>query len=87
MDAKGVTLADGTIEFDVDPVEMGAGVGFRHQDSSTFESVYLRPRPMKPDAKDGIQYAPQIRGALLWDLFPQYRGYRAELEQRLGQSL
>ena len=35
---------------------------------------YLRPRPNCQEAPDSVQYAPQIQGGLLWDVFPQYHG-------------
>src|SRR5262249_23709847 len=34
---KGVTFRNGTIEFDVQPFVMGAGLAFRRKDDSTFE--------------------------------------------------
>lgn len=73
MVANGVTFQDGTIEFDVDAESMGAGIGFRWKDSSTFECLYLRPNPMSPGASDALQYTPQSRGVLLWDLFPHFQ--------------
>jgi hypothetical protein len=70
----GVSLGDGTIEFDVDPAgPMGAGVGFRRRDADTYEDFYLRPRPSCAEDWDCTQYAPRTHGVLLWDLFPQYQ--------------
>src|SRR5215469_14434038 len=71
--AKGVTLANGTIEFDVQPLTMGAGLAFRHRDKNTFESLYIRPRSQCAEDPRCLQYAPQTHGILLWDLFPQYQ--------------
>jgi hypothetical protein len=71
---KGVSLADGTIEFDVVPTgSMGTGVGFRRRDDDTYEDFYLRPSPACATALDCTQYAPRTRGVLLWDLYPQYQ--------------
>jgi len=53
---------------------MGAGIGFRRRDNDTFDDVYLRPKANCEAAPDCIQYAPQTRGVLLWDVFPQYQG-------------
>ncbi len=72
--ATGVTLGDGTIEFDVEPAgPMGAGTGFRRRDADTYEDFYLRPRPDCGTAWDCMQYAPRTHGVLLWDLYPQYQ--------------
>ena len=71
--AKGVSLGNGTIEFDVQPLAMGAGLTFRHRDKDTFESIYFRPRGNCADDPRCLQYAPQTHGILLWDLFPQYQ--------------
>ncbi len=76
-----LTFRNGTIEFDVDPLGMGAGIGFRRRDKDTYEDVYLRPRPKCSEAVDCVQYAPYSRGVLLWDLFP---GYQAPAPLREG---
>jgi hypothetical protein len=71
---KGITFADGTIEFDVNTFGRGApGVAFRQQDEGNFELLYLRPDPNCPAFRACMQYAPQTHGVLLWDLFPQYQ--------------
>jgi hypothetical protein len=72
--AKGITLRNGTIEFDVQPLAMGAGLAFRQRDKNTFESFYIRPRGNCSKDPRCLQYAPQTHGILLWDLFPQYQG-------------
>src|SRR5262249_2010916 len=41
--AKNVTLKDGTIEFDVQPMVMGTGMIFRRADEKNFEMFYFRP--------------------------------------------
>jgi hypothetical protein len=71
--AKGLTLRNGTVEFDVQPLAMGAGLAFRQRDNDTFESFYIRPNGKCPDDARCLQYAPQTHGILLWDLFPQYQ--------------
>jgi hypothetical protein len=70
--ASGVNFSNGTIEFDVQPLAMGAGLGFRQRDNDTFESFYIRPNGKCSESPHCLQYAPQTHGILLWDLFPQY---------------
>jgi len=71
---KDITFSDGTIEFDVNTIGRGApGIAFRLQDEKNFELLYLRPDPACPAFQACMQYAPQTRGVLLWDLFPQYQ--------------
>jgi hypothetical protein len=71
--AKGVTLRDGTIEFDAQPLVMGAGLAFRQRDNDTFESFYIRPTGKCSQAANCLQYSPQTHGVLLWDLYPEYQ--------------
>jgi hypothetical protein len=72
---KELTFRSGTIEYDVaTSSDMGAGFIFRRADKDSYEMFYLRPRPKCEEAPDCVQYAPQTRGVLLWDLFPQYQG-------------
>ncbi len=71
--AKDVTLKDGTIEFDVQPMVMGTGMVFRRKDEKTYEMFYFRPNGDCAKAPDCLQYAPETRGILLWDVFPQYQ--------------
>jgi hypothetical protein len=77
---NGLTFDNGTIEFDIDPAGMGAGVGFRVSDEAPkpglypdMEMVYVRPSANCATAPDCVQYAPVTSGVLLWDLFPQYQ--------------
>jgi hypothetical protein len=78
---EGISFSDGTIEFDVNTIARGApGIAFRQQDEGNFELLYLRPDPNCPAFRACIQYAPQTRGVLLWDLFPQYQT-RAQLRE------
>jgi hypothetical protein len=71
--AKDVTLKDGTIEFDVQPMVMGTGMIFRRQDDNTFEMFYFRPNGNCSESPACLQYAPQTHNVLLWDVFPQYQ--------------
>jgi hypothetical protein len=78
---KDVTFSDGTIELDVNTIGRGApGIAFRQRDEGSFELLYLRPDPSCPAFRACIQYAPETRGVLLWDLFPQYQA-RAPLRE------
>jgi hypothetical protein len=70
---KDLVFRDGTIEFDVDPPSMGAGIGFRKQNDATYEDFYIRPDKDCATVPYCIQYAPQTHNILLWDLYPQYQ--------------
>jgi len=70
---KGLTFRNGTVEFDVDPAAMGAGLAFRMQGLQNLEMLYFRPQPNCTTAPDCVQYAPFAREVLLWDMFPQYQ--------------
>ena len=71
---NGLTFTDGTIELDIEPAgSMGPAVGFRRRDAETYESFYVRGVPTCETAPDCLQYAPVVRGALLWDLYPAYQ--------------
>jgi len=72
--AKEITLKDGTIEFDVQPMVMGTGMVFRRQDEKTFEMFYFRPDGKCSQSPYCVQYAPETHNILLWDVFPQYQG-------------
>lgn len=72
---NGLSFRNGTIEYDVATTgDMGAGFAFRRADKDNYELFYLRPRPKCEEAPDCVQYAPEIHGTLLWDMFPQYQG-------------
>jgi hypothetical protein len=71
--AKDVTLKDGTIEFDVQPMVMGTGMVFRRADDKNFEMFYFRPNGKCAESPACLQYAPQTHNILLWDVFPQYQ--------------
>jgi hypothetical protein len=72
--ANGLSFANGTIEFDVEPQGvMGVGISFHRRDTNNLEDVYFRPKPNCDTAIDCVQYAPKLRGVLLWDFYPQYQ--------------
>ncbi len=72
-----LVFSNGTIEFDVEASEMGAGIAFRWRNKETLEYFYLRPHPKCFEAGEAegncIQYTPITHGVMLWDLFPQYQ--------------
>ena len=70
----GLTFTNGTVEFDVEPAGMGAGLGFRMRGLESLEFLYFRPKADCATAPDCVQYAPFTRDVLLWDMFPQYQG-------------
>src|SRR5690349_17229944 len=55
--AKGITLRNGIIEFDVQPFAMGTGLAFRRRDDNTYEYFYIRPNGKCAQSKDCLQYA------------------------------
>lgn len=72
--ANGVTFANGTIEYDVEPVAPPFwSVYFRRKDDKVQEIFYLRNRLNQPLANDAVQYAPYVDGVNLWDLFDPYQ--------------
>jgi hypothetical protein len=72
---KDFQFGNGTIVYDVSADNgMGAALMFRAASNENNEWFYLRPKPNCQEAPDGVQYAPQTHGALLWDVFPQYQG-------------
>jgi len=73
---KNTDFADGTIEFDDQPVdERFASFFFRWQDSIENENFYFRTARGvgHPDAMDGVQYAPTIKGVNCWDIMLHYQ--------------
>lgn len=70
----GVAFENGTIEFDVKPInDEWPTVRFRVHDASTAEEFYIRPEPDCVVAIDCLQYAPIIRGRMLWDSNYEYQ--------------
>lgn len=76
---KNVTFTDGTIEYDMQPVDPRfTSVYFREQSDSMRECFYFRTsRAGNNDAEDAVQYAPFIRGVELWDILPEYQSNAA----------
>jgi hypothetical protein len=65
----GLSLTDGTVEFDIAfTAERGfAGAAFRMQDTNDYENFYLRPHQSgQPDAN---QYTPVFHGVAGWQLY------------------
>lgn len=73
---KNTDFADGTIEFDDQPDERFASFYFHWQDSVENENFYFRTArgAGHPDAMDGVQYAPTIKGVNCWDIMLHYQG-------------
>jgi hypothetical protein len=73
-DLKGGLFSQGTIEFDMKPIEEGiAGIRFHRKDATTAELVYLRAGSECPASNDCIQYAPITHGLMQWDIYPQFQ--------------
>jgi len=67
-------FGNGTVEFDIKPVgEEMPGIRFRQKDGDTADMLYVRVSPDCPVSQDCLQYAPIIRGRVLWDVYPQYQ--------------
>ena len=79
--ATGPEFADGTIEFDLAPMERGrfVAVDFRYQSFTAHENVYIRPK--KSGEFDALQYTPRLGGST-WQLYPEFN---APAEYPLGQ--
>lgn len=70
-----VNFGDGTIEYDMRPIEQGdAAAIFRRYGHDSGELLYERVGPDCPIAQDCMQYAPIMNGNMLWDAYPQYQG-------------
>lgn len=69
---KDVGFTSGTIEFDVEGTHpMGPAIAFRRRDPRDLEMFYLRGRPTCATEVDCVQYAPFVKGVLLWDILPE----------------
>lgn len=75
LELRNVNFSDGTIEFDVEPLQTPfAGVYFRRESNNESEYCYLRvQRAGFPMAIDAIQYAPFTKGVLMWDMYDYYQ--------------
>jgi hypothetical protein len=77
---KDMAFKDGTIEFDFEPVSpmtlaSSPTVYFRgNTQKNDTEILYIRARPNKPTANDGVQYTPILGGVNMWDMYPEYQG-------------
>lgn len=78
---KGFSFSNGSIEFDTQPIDAERrsfgpiGIYFRRQSAKESEYLYLRTK--QDDAKrdnNDIQYAPVVKGALLFNILPQFDG-------------
>ena len=69
---KGVEFTDGTIEFDVAPMEKGnfVAVIFRRASMTNHENIYLRVH--RSGLYNALQYAPRINGSSTWQLYPEF---------------
>lgn len=67
-----VQMADGTIEFDVAPLDHGdfVAIVFRRESLTNHENIYLRPRSSGEFM--ALQYAPRINASSTWQLYPQF---------------
>ncbi len=68
----GVEFVDGTIEFDVAPMEKGNFVGilFRRAAFQNQENIYLRIH--RSGLYNAVQYAPRVNGSSTWQLYPEF---------------
>ena len=68
---SGVEFVDGTIEFDVAPMEKGnfLGILFRRNSFSDHENIYLRLH--RSGLYNAVQYAPRTNGPT-WQLYPEF---------------
>jgi hypothetical protein len=71
---KGFAFTNGTIEYDFKPVRPDfVSLYFRREDGAEAEAVYFRTwNTEKPTASGTLQYAPMVKGVLLWDMFGCY---------------
>jgi hypothetical protein len=65
-------LIDGTIEFDVAPMDRGdfVAIVFRRESLTNHENIYLRPR--SSGEYMALQYAPRINASSTWQLYPEF---------------
>jgi Concanavalin A-like lectin/glucanases superfamily len=69
---SGIEFADGTIEFDVAPMDKGnfIGVLFRRATAINQENIYLRAH--RSGLYNALQYAARINGSSTWQLYPEF---------------
>lgn len=68
----GVEFVDGTIEFDVAPMDRGnfVGVLFRREGFPNQDNIYLRFH--RSGLYNALQYAPRVQGSSTWQLYPEF---------------
>jgi hypothetical protein len=68
----GVEFVDGTIEFDLAPMDKGNFVGliFRRVNFGNHENIYLRLH--RSGLYNAVQYAPRMNGSPTWQLYPEF---------------
>jgi len=69
---RGVEFADGTVEFDVAPMEKGnfVAVIFRRASGTNHENIYFRVH--RSGLYNALQYAPRINASSTWQLYPEF---------------
>lgn len=69
---EGIEFVDGTIEFDVAPMDKGNFVGiiFRRVNFGNHENIYLRLH--RSGLYNAVQYAPRMNGSPTWQLYPEF---------------
>jgi hypothetical protein len=72
---KNLDFTDGTIEYDMEPVDARFTSFYFHQTSKEENEIfYFRTgRAGNNTAMDAVQYAPVIKNVNLWDMYPQYQ--------------
>ena len=69
---SGIEFTDGTIEFDVAPMDRANFVGilFRREAFQNQENIYLRIH--RSGLYNAVQYAPRVNGGSTWQLYPEF---------------
>jgi hypothetical protein len=69
---SGIEFVDGTIEFDVAPMDKSNFVGilFRRAAFQNQENIYLRIH--RSGLYNAVQYAPRVNGSSTWQLYPEF---------------
>ncbi len=67
-----IEFIDGTIEFDIAPMEKGnfVAVIFRRASPTNHENIYFRIH--RSGLYNALQYAPRINGSSTWQLYPEF---------------
>jgi hypothetical protein len=68
----GLDFGDGTIEFDLAPLDGGdfTAITFRRASFTNHENIYLRLR--RSGDFMAMQYAPRVNGSSTWQLYPEF---------------